>query len=607
MASRLTLDRQSFEQLLAAASLVQELNQQSPVPFTASPVPTFSAVVEIQQAIETGVLDLQSAAERIVHLAPRLTRAQGCVSWIFTEYGFVYRTADVSGHGDERLARLAKSAALGDQKASLADLSSLWDAAADPLQSKQVKSLLVAPIYQNHEIAGGIAVFSAEPNVFTEPDRTNIRLLAGLLAHALGKSAETRLKQTVNLERATILRAIDQLVPALTKVTELAAAEKLAVANSPGVEADALPRESQPADDLIIPPEICDEILASCEAAQARLDAAQALPLLAASEAPPPEPVPQAPLSTAISSSAEIIPPPLPFDVRPPRGHVAKPPVFRAALAGILDCGASIAEAGLHLAAQLRDKASIYFQTLRSTAKVRWQMARENSIPAWNLLTAAAGSTSHIRVRLLSTPKAYRSLGLAAAVTGLLTLATFLVLTAGITRTGLQTVASAEVEKQTPEIAVTVAKSAKSARSRTKAVLPARQDSPEPPAEPPAQSSHREVTDRSAEAALHALSPFEIPALRRRASFGDDNAAFLLGMAYETGHGVPRNCAKAEEWVARAANQGNPAAQYNLALRYRDGDGVAANPEESQKWLKKAAARNYSEARQPQPAVGHAL
>jgi TPR repeat protein len=106
-----------------------------------------------------------------------------------------------------------------------------------------------------------------------------------------------------------------------------------------------------------------------------------------------------------------------------------------------------------------------------------------------------------------------------------------------------------------------------------------------------------QTTDRPTEAAVEGLSRYEIAGLRRAAEYGDDEAAFQLGMVYEIGHGVRQSCSTAASWVAKAANEGNAAAQYNLWLRYRDGDGVAVNQEEGEKWLRKAVAQKYSEAR----------
>jgi TPR repeat protein len=108
--------------------------------------------------------------------------------------------------------------------------------------------------------------------------------------------------------------------------------------------------------------------------------------------------------------------------------------------------------------------------------------------------------------------------------------------------------------------------------------------------------SHLQVTDPAMSSALRNLSRQEIVGLQRRAAYGDDSAALLLGMAYETGHLVPQNCIKAREWVTESANEGNAAAQYNLGLRYRQGDGVPVNQEVGAQWLRKAAAQKYSQA-----------
>jgi Sel1 repeat len=106
----------------------------------------------------------------------------------------------------------------------------------------------------------------------------------------------------------------------------------------------------------------------------------------------------------------------------------------------------------------------------------------------------------------------------------------------------------------------------------------------------PLAVSHKQITDPAAFFAVQQLSRYEIETLQRQAKYGDDSAAFALGMAYEVGRFVPQNCSEAARWVTSAAKEGNAAAQYNLGLRYRDGDGVPANPALSANWLRKAAA-----------------
>ena len=109
--------------------------------------------------------------------------------------------------------------------------------------------------------------------------------------------------------------------------------------------------------------------------------------------------------------------------------------------------------------------------------------------------------------------------------------------------------------------------------------------------------SHEQITDLATSSVVEQLSRYEINGLRRQAKYGDDAAAFTLGMAYEVGRYLRQNCVEAARWVTTAAEAGNAAAQYNLGLRYRDGDGVSADLQESEKWLRKAAAHRNPEAK----------
>jgi Sel1 repeat-containing protein len=113
----------------------------------------------------------------------------------------------------------------------------------------------------------------------------------------------------------------------------------------------------------------------------------------------------------------------------------------------------------------------------------------------------------------------------------------------------------------------------------------------------PTQTSHLRITDRDTSTAIAELSKFEVRNLPRAAEYGDDEAAFQLGMLYELGRGFRQDCKKAAEWVTKSAEAGNVAAQYNLGLRYRDGDGVTADAQQARGWLNRAALRKSASAR----------
>ena len=83
----------------------------------------------------------------------------------------------------------------------------------------------------------------------------------------------------------------------------------------------------------------------------------------------------------------------------------------------------------------------------------------------------------------------------------------------------------------------------------------------------------------------------------RAADYGNDDAAFQLGMAYETGYYLRQSCDKAAHWVKVAAEAGNAAAAYNLGLRYREGDGVPVDDSAAEHWLRVASTQKYSPAK----------
>jgi TPR repeat protein len=63
---------------------------------------------------------------------------------------------------------------------------------------------------------------------------------------------------------------------------------------------------------------------------------------------------------------------------------------------------------------------------------------------------------------------------------------------------------------------------------------------------------------------------------------------YELYLAYEAGHGVPKNLATATQWLKRAAESGNPRAQALLGRNYQRGYGVPQNAERARFWVRKS-------------------
>jgi hypothetical protein len=211
MIQRLTVDTPSLEQVLWALSLVQQLKEHVTQEFvTELEDGPLSELVETQQAIEAESVDLEAVLARVVGLARQLMLATGAAVWFFTERDFVCRAA-TAGFAEGEGLRLEVLARLVVSDVANRDR---WESAVP------ARSLLVAPIRQGPNIVGALAVFSLAPNAFSERDVTRACLLSGLLAHALRKTADAELRQAVSVERAAMLEAMDQIMPALRRLAE---------------------------------------------------------------------------------------------------------------------------------------------------------------------------------------------------------------------------------------------------------------------------------------------------------------------------------------------------------------------------------------------------
>ena len=500
---------------------------------------TLPRLAQIQQ-INGEAIDPDTVMDRVAKLALKELSADGTGVWLFTENETFLGAGAGKASNDERL-RLAL----------LSTLLTSWRLSKDsriqvgkPVASGGgIRSWLVEPIYQGHNVAGVLAAFSSRLDAFAELDAAKIHLIADVLAQTLTKAAAAGFAKSTALEPALVLALIERMIPGLRNMV-----------GGEGPWSDLIGGVQKTDSNYEPFPEVLNaessrEMNAVDETVRATA------PVDATWLATDPAPLP--PPGSAIGA-----------DHRATAGTGGATTSESAAV----ECSSLDPEARPNW-----DRAAIFVKnfTFRTLADVR--VAR-----AW--LVSRGGFQSQPGLRTL-----------VRTATVLVTVTTigFLVLkTGGYSRTQ---VAVSGLGTGTPEKRDPVADDRPTYRE-----TPPRDDlatvaAPQPHlaeqarASTPMQGSHMQVTDRNARNALHALSQYELVGLRRRALYGDDSAAFLVGMAYEVGHGVRQDCKTAAHWVANAAAEGNAVAQFNLGLRYRDGDGVAMNAEAAMKWLRMAA------------------
>ena len=83
--------------------------------------------------------------------------------------------------------------------------------------------------------------------------------------------------------------------------------------------------------------------------------------------------------------------------------------------------------------------------------------------------------------------------------------------------------------------------------------------------------------------------------IKEKATSGDAEAQFGLGIMYYSGEEVSKNYKEAMKWYAKAAEQGHLEAQLNLGIMYRCGEGGAKNYSEAYKWLFQVAMADIDE------------
>lgn len=565
MSQRLSPDRRSFKQFLST------LFQQLQMPGLRASADDWidpqwlPGLTQIRQEVKGGRFDLNALINRLTKLVQGVVHAGGAGVWLFTnDEVFLYAGAGTASNDEllrlEVLSKLASACQLSqDSVPRLANPTAIGTA-CDPSAPADANSLLVEPIYQRHHVAGALAVFCDQRNAFTERDVANLHSLAELLAQALNKAAEAGLQESVAMEPAAMLQLIERIIPALQRM----------------LESDRITRHSS---GRFLPSELRHELPST---------GIYSTPFRVSHEPGPATGGMETMGGTRTGQDQE---PPAQRGDSTSASPVQEPSVPRiglwaaskSKLAGISTFGPVVRQKWDRILAWVTNFTSRIDTAARSTVVVRRGLRHaQGSFPRATKLT-------NTRLPMLLQSQSNRRIFFrAATVMTIVAIAvTFLILKR---KTDLHSRAETAASRSTTALENPIPSSA------------AKPDSREAPLSEqfgmsaPLQVSHLHVTDHATEAALRTLSRFELAGLRRQAEYGDDSAAFQMGMAYEIGRGVPQQCATAAQWVAKAARGGNTAAQYNLGLRYRDGDGLPRDEDEAVTWLQKAAAQHSSDA-----------
>jgi hypothetical protein len=267
-------DEQTLGKLLEAAYVLQEHNREmqklelrlrlkrdqveaedraeppeSPSPQAKSPEPpppsdnnsTLARIVETQHQIQFRRLEFESALKLVAERVCGMTNATGAAIGIIERNTVRYRA--VTGHGNPApgsiipldKAMFAPCLSTGDVfRCANANVEFLVD--RDECKRRGIQSLIAVPVFQNGGIAGGLELYYASPNAFTEQNVHTSQLMAGLVAEALVHEEEAAWKKSLASERAAMLEALEKLQPNLAALVE-----KPAEMSAPPVEPPPTP------------------------------------------------------------------------------------------------------------------------------------------------------------------------------------------------------------------------------------------------------------------------------------------------------------------------------------------------------------------------------
>jgi GAF domain-containing protein len=223
---RPVLDEASFQQLLAAAFVLQQQHETViPPEVQTNYSQTLAYIAETQNQIQSRQLDLPAATLLIAEQVEKITNAGGVAVGIVKEDQLVYWACTGSAAG-EMGSSVPIASSLSAFCLHSGQILQCLDAKRDPrlrdelCQLRGVQSLIAVPVYHEGKIAGVLELRFAQTNSFREHEVRSSQLMAGLVSDAIARAADLEWKQSLATERASMLEALERIKPQLERLTE---------------------------------------------------------------------------------------------------------------------------------------------------------------------------------------------------------------------------------------------------------------------------------------------------------------------------------------------------------------------------------------------------
>jgi hypothetical protein len=209
------LDEATFQQILQAAYVIQEQNEQRrEVRPKLDPAATLATIAETQELLHSQINDVNAAAQLIGERLEKITNASGVAVALIEDDQLRYCAA------------LGSCAALAGSSGPIGTGISEFlregavaqDDARRELLEKNDDSPAFFPVYCEGRIAGVLQLSFSETESIQEHEIRSCQVMAGLMGETISRAAELEWKQSLAAERATMLEALERLRPQLERL-----------------------------------------------------------------------------------------------------------------------------------------------------------------------------------------------------------------------------------------------------------------------------------------------------------------------------------------------------------------------------------------------------
>jgi GAF domain-containing protein len=196
--------------------------QPAPLPDNAS---TLAKIVQTQHQIQFRRLEFQTALKLVAERVCEMTNASGAAIAIIegknAHYRAVFgRSTPVSGKIITLDQAMFAPCLNTGQVFRCADANAEFLLDVDECKRRGIQSLIAVPVFHDGGVAGGMELYYASPNAFTDQNVHTCQLMAGLVADALVREEEATWKKSLASERAAMLEALEKLQPNLAALVE---------------------------------------------------------------------------------------------------------------------------------------------------------------------------------------------------------------------------------------------------------------------------------------------------------------------------------------------------------------------------------------------------